>query len=236
MIRYCENFQKCRHSLILSEFVGDENIVHKGCGSSCDICCDARTVQKRFEKFQKFRMKNLYGSHRRNNDDDGDNYFLPKQDEIKDPDEFRKKKEIQTIDIVKAEFKKRKIATPSPPPPKSKFKSAATIILENSNKMANPSDKNENKIKKDSIDDETRRMFRDKMIAEITNHLLQVSESKNFNNSTIEQMVKQEESKIFSSKSSNRMLYRASIANLLKQIRDSTKAMKLNATIEQYLK
>ncbi|XP_027197729.2 recQ5 helicase [Dermatophagoides pteronyssinus] len=227
MIRYCENFQKCRHSFLLSEFVGDENIVHNGCGSSCDICCDARAVKKRFEKFEKIRMKNLYGSCRKN-DDDNDTFFLPKRDEIKEQSEFQIKKEIQTIDIVKAEFKKRKTVATSPS--KSTFKSAATVALENS------SDKNGNKIKKDSIDNDTRQMFRDKMIAEIRIHLNQVNESKNFNNSTIELIVKEEESKIFSSKSPNRMLYRASIANLLKQIRDSTKSQKLNATIEQYRK
>ena len=101
-----------------------------------------------------------------------------------------KEKEKKTIDIVKAEFKKRKTVATSPS--KSTFKSAATVVLENS------SDKNGNKIKKDSIDNDTRQMFRDKMIAEIRIHLNQVNESKNFNNSTIELIVKEEESKIFS--------------------------------------
>ncbi|KAH9515904.1 recQ5 helicase [Dermatophagoides farinae] len=243
MIGYCENFQKCRHSFILSEFVGDENIVNRGCGSCCDICCDPRTVQKRFEKFQAIRMKNLFNSQRTNNEDD-DSFFLPKLDETKDQDEFRKKKENRAIDTVKEEFKKRKTTIP---PPKSTFKSASTIVLETaikkssgknekSDRNQHPSEKNQNTTKKDSIDDATRQMFRDKMIAEIKIHLHHVNNSNNFTDSTIEQMVLQEESKVFSSKSPNRMLYRASIANLLKQIRDSTKSQQLNATIKQYLK
>src|SRR5699024_3998139 len=53
MVNYCENTLKCRHSIVLAEFVGDEGVVNRGSQASCDFCVEPKKLRARHAEFEK---------------------------------------------------------------------------------------------------------------------------------------------------------------------------------------
>lgn len=209
MINFCLETKKCRNSIMLSEFAGDENIVQKGCRTSCDICKCPKEVVKRLTQYENsFKIRN-------DDNDDDDRYFLSKTDDSTKDFDYKKSKEITQLDIARNEFKKRK----------SLFKSASTIL-------------EVKKLNKD-IDEEMRIKFTEKIFKEIKQHFSELKKQnvmnlKEMKDSEIKQMAENEE-EIFYSTKSNKMLYRAAIANFLKQLRDSTKSNEIHQQIKKHI-
>lgn len=211
MDNFCLEMKKCRNSIMLAEFAGDETIVQKGCLTSCDICKCPREVLKRFNQYQ-----NLIKKQNNNDDDDDDRYFLSKTDDSTKDFDNKQPKEITQLDIARNEFKKRK----------NSFKNASTVL-------------EVKKLNKD-INDDMRKMFRDKIFKEIKQHIFELkkqnlTETSDIKESDIKQMAKKEEENFYSTKT-NKMLYRAAIANFLKQLRDSTKISEIHHQIKKHIK
>lgn len=206
MVNYCEGIDKCRHSLVLKEFVGDEGIVNNGCKSSCDVCVEPTQVRKRIEDFAKAINKTRYTK------DDGDKFFMPKFDEA--PQESKPKlpnNEFKDIDLVKQEFAKRKLSSPgSTPMAKKGFRSASTML---------PS----HQAKRKDIDDDMRQLYIKKLQIELKSNLDKVSTTNplNYNNESVQNIIVNEEKNLFD-KSSNKMMYRNAMVKFIKQIREST--------------
>ena len=53
MVKYCETAEQCRHS-VFSKFFGD---AARNCEYKCDICMDAKGVQKKIEAYQAFLVQ-----------------------------------------------------------------------------------------------------------------------------------------------------------------------------------
>ncbi|KAF7489766.1 ATP-dependent DNA helicase Q5 [Sarcoptes scabiei] len=226
MIQYCENSHKCRHSIMLAEFVGDETIVNKGCSTSCDVCLTPKLVKKRVAEFESMTKKSRF---KQNACDDGERYFLPKdEDSYHSSNESRSNQNVEkssTLDLVRNEFQKRNSKSNNFA---KSFKSASSMLNDHHLSIGNQS------VRKD-IDDETRSMFRDKIRAEIDIHLKQIGSSDlQTSAELVDEIVVNEEQRIYREKS-NRMLYRAAVANFLKQLRDSSKTKQMHQTIKNYI-
>ena len=209
MVSYCENAIKCRHSIILSEFVGDEGIVNNGCKASCDVCVEPRKIKARLAEFEISIHKKRYHEIAEN---DSDRYFLPKDDVFGDTNEL-KKKETQMKDIVIEEFRKRNSS------PHGGFVNASKVL------------------KRKDIDEDTRQLFIQKIQNEIKAHFQLIAKNNSefkFNDCLIADISEKEESKIYSSKS-NKMMYRAGVVSYLKQLRNSSKSSQIYEPLKEYV-
>ena len=214
MVSYCRNGTKCRHSIMLAEFVGDEGIVSSGCKSSCDVCVEPKKLKTRLAEFEIAHHKNNYGhrSTTSNETDDDDSYFLPRIDDPVQKDKLTTKT-TQMKNVVSEEFRLRN----------SSFVQAST-----SKQQAN---------KYMYIDPNTRILFSQKLVQEIKSHFAKLSEvdqSIVINDGRIEEIADKEENRIYASKN-NKMMYRAGIANYVKQLRDSTKSGQIYEPIKNYI-
>ncbi|KAI2809537.1 ATP-dependent DNA helicase Q5 [Blomia tropicalis] len=207
MVSYCKNDTKCRHSIMLAEFVGDEGIVSSGCKSCCDVCVEPKMLKTRLAQFEIAHHKKSYGQRSTTNEtDEDDSFFLPRIDEPITT------KETQMKDVVKEEFRLRN----------SGFVKASTL-----KHQAN---------KSKDIDLNIRKHFSQKLLQEIKCHFDKLSELDQsiVINNPIEEIADKEESKLYASKN-NKMMYRAGIANYLKQLRDSTKLGQIYEPIKNYI-
>ena len=226
MVEYCEKVAKCRHSTILAEFVGDENTVNNGCKASCDFCVEPKQLRARHAEFEKANNKSRMGN---GSHDDGVGVFLPRSDEVPTVErqckfEF---KETPMKDIVQAEFSKRKSSTSGGGGRgrHATFKAASSLLPPT---VAKAKD----------IDKEMRKLFANKIREDIQIHLKEVSKTDEslvnvFTDEMVIEVSEKEEAKIYSSKS-NKMMYRAGVANYLKAMRDSTKKLMLYEQLKTY--
>ena len=224
MVKYCENCHKCRHSLLLSEFVGDDSVVRMGCKSSCDICTQPKSVERNLQKFQSFQINKSIKTFVNKSHEDGDDWSLPKYDSQYSDESNEQHKEVPLIHAIRQEFKRRNKVNDN-------FQStsngrnmgfrSATDVLEPANQ----------KIK--DINLTLRNQFLEKLKEEINRHLNQL---KSFNKiidlseSEITKIVAQFELSVYKTKNS-KMTYRAAIADYLRNIKKASEKCEIHESI-----
>jgi ATP-dependent DNA helicase Q5 len=226
MIKYCESGVKCRHALLLCEFVGDDDVIKTGCKSSCDVCTEPKRVQRRIQEFESFHLaKNLKTTQR---NDDEDDWSLPKHDV---PQHFgkvdREEREITFNEIIKKEFERRNKTTRSPQNSNS-FASqgfrSATDVLEPGNQ----------RIK--DIDLNLRNQFVNKLREEINRHYSDVSvldKSIELNDSEMTEIAAKFELSMYKNKN-NKMMYRAGIAEFVRQLKKASQQNSIHDSLKEF--
>ncbi|KAI1290929.1 ATP-dependent DNA helicase Q5 [Halotydeus destructor] len=76
MVKYCEQFDKCRHVVILKNFDYEDDKIKAGCKNICDICSTPKVVKRLAEAYEGLGQ---VGSRRKKPEDEGQ-AFLPKYD------------------------------------------------------------------------------------------------------------------------------------------------------------
>jgi ATP-dependent DNA helicase Q5 len=225
MIKYCESGVKCRHALLLSEFVGDDDIIKTGCKSSCDVCTEPKRVKRRVQEFESFNLAKSLKTTQRN--DDEDDWSLPKYDV---PQHFgkvdREEREIAFNEIIKKEFERRNKT--KVPQNSNNFMSqgfrSATDVLEPGNQ----------RIK--DIDLNLRNQFVIKLREEINRHYNDMGvldKSIELNDSQITQIAAKYELNMYKNKN-NKMMYRAGIADYVRQLKKASQQTFIHESLKQF--
>lgn len=114
MVEYCESADKCRHALLFKEFAVAENNKTMVCGTSCDVCRDPQAAARQLEQFHK-RGSSSYST--RMEEVDQEAFCLDKFDDglVEKACSSRsggKLDKTSDLDLVQAEFRKRKHTSP----------------------------------------------------------------------------------------------------------------------------
>lgn len=225
MIKYCESGHKCRHSLLLCEFIGDDSVTKEGCKSSCDVCTKPKAVQTRLHEFQNIQLAKSLKTSAKIPDNLEDDWGLSKYDSphIASTSEEREK-EVSFNDIVRQEFKRRhKNASISHNPPDIKnmgFRNA-TDVMEPANQ----------KIK--DVNLTMRSQYVEKLKQEIAQHYSQVKQSNSsidLNDSQITRIAAQFELSAYKEKNS-KMTYRAVITQFVRNVKRATENSEFHESI-----
>ncbi|CAG2103448.1 unnamed protein product [Medioppia subpectinata] len=226
MIKYCESDSQCRHSLLLSEFVGDDSVVKTGCKTSCDVCTHPKRVKRSADEFRNFMLNKGLKTKIESKDTEPD-FGLPKHDVPQHVGKDDKPdKEFSMTDLIRKEFKRRNKTTSSNSSQDSRYMGfrSATDVIEPTN----------DRIK--DVDLKTRHDFVNHLKLDITGHYNRVGvlNGIQLNDSHITRIAAEFELNVYKTKTS-KISYRSTVAQFIRELNKSSQQSQVHSYIQTFI-